>query len=233
MKIVYFCSSRLPNPKSHSMQVVQTAAAMARAGARVELVATRLRGTAEEVLEHYGLEPHPNLCLRMLARRGSSRNRWSGRGFRCWIRAYLAWRMATGSVDAVYVRGAATALRLIETIAPVCRLFGRPLVYEVHAIQHLDLRRQHAGRYGEGEELERNIEKRRQLEQRAYRGLTEAVCISTRLRDLLSEQFGLSLRTLIAPSGVHPPAAPPPPLKDREYDVAYVGSLYDFNGVTC
>lgn len=231
MRIVYLAPSHFPNPKSHSIQILETCHALARAGAQVELTVERIEGDSESALAHYGLAPHPNLAFRRLAPRGSHINKWSGRTFAAYLGWLVASRKLRGGNTCFYLRGTGKALSVMQSLFPFARALGVPIVYELHAVQYLDLAGRHGGRYGEGEKLQRFLADRRDLEGRTYRRLNGLVTISGALRDLVREEFSVQCPMLVVPSGVPAPAPPDTASRSRDIDVCYVGSLYEFNGV--
>lgn len=232
MRFVYFGPYNLPNPKSHSIQIVQMSHALARRGVDIELIVKKLHLAPEQVLAQYGLEPHANLTLRTIAEGKSKLNRWNGRTFRAYLKLLTARRAASREPTVFYFRGTAKAFDAIDAVCGMARLSGIPLLYEVHQIQFLDLENEHGGRFGEGEQLRAYIEQRRRREAEIYPRLGGIITLTTRLKELLGRHFDVSCPILIAPSGVNLCEAEAPlPIHGRTHDVCYVGSLYDFNGV--
>ncbi|OPZ03686.1 MAG: D-inositol 3-phosphate glycosyltransferase [candidate division BRC1 bacterium ADurb.BinA364] len=130
-----------------------------------------------------------------------------------------------------YVRGGEKALRFMQWMACRPQWLRSPLVYEIHSIQYLDLLERHDGRYGEGQALEAYRQARRALEADVYARLDGVVTISEALKRLIERDFTLRRAPLVARSGALVPAAPAPPWAERDVDIAYVGGLYEYNGV--
>lgn len=242
INLVYFSPTDFPSSKSHTVQILHTAHAMARAGARVELVVSKLDGAPEAVLRGYGLEPHPNLTIGPMSRTSRRLNRWHGRSFRSYVPLMMASHRLRGPT-VYYLRGATRALNLIPELAKWKRLFGARVYFEFHTLQYLDLADRHKGRYGEGEKLVKFLAGRRDLERRAYESLDGLVAITPKLRDLVVETFGLACPTQVCGSGARLNEPLPAPVGSaasgandetntaRDLDALYVGNLYDFNGV--
>lgn len=231
MKIVYFAPTELPNRKSHSVQILQTAHALARLGNQVEVIATKMRGSEADVLAAYGLDPHPNFELRRFSRRFRKFNKWHSRRFRLLLFAKMLRDRAGERETVYYTRGTERVLQLIGSMAPLAKFLGIPIVYELHAIQYLDLSDEHRGRYGEGDALEKYIQKRHRLETGAYRRLRGIISISSVLDNLIREHFNYQGPILRARSALKIPEESPPALEGREWDISFVGGLYEFNGV--
>lgn len=231
MYIVYFAQTNLPNDKSHSVQILNNARMMAEHGVEIDLYVRKLRGTAEEVLAAYGLTPHPNLKLMALPCQKGRPGRWHGRRFWWHIWKLMLGHALRGRKPIYYSRGTAKILEMLCKMAPLAKLLGRPIYYEVHNIQYLDLFENHAGRYGKGEELERYITERRNLEARVYRHLSGIMTLTRRLENLLHRDFDVQCPILITPSGATPPTQTPAPIGGRPHAITYVGNLYAFNGV--
>lgn len=232
MKILYFAATLFPNPKSDSIQMLGTAAGFTRQGVAVDMIGRKVRGSEREILERYGLNADGGLRLRKYSPTSAHLNRWAGRRFRFDIVGRLLREKLGGAEPVVYVRGSGKALDFINRIGPWARRMGIPVLYEVHAIQYLDLKQQHRGRYGEGEVLAETIRRRRESEALAYRNASGLIVISRSLEALLRREFEVSCPTLIAPSGVNLEAfSDVPPREERDLDLVYVGGLFDFNGV--
>ena len=64
MTIIYPVPEKLPDPRARFIQIINTCHALAETGIQVKLIAGMKRGySKEDVLQFYGLPPHPNLEL--------------------------------------------------------------------------------------------------------------------------------------------------------------------------
>lgn len=232
MKILYFAATQFPNPKSDSIQMLGTATGFTRQNVAVDMIGRKVRGSEREILERYGLNASGGLRLRRYSPTNAHLNRWAGRRFRFDILTRLLREKLGGSEPVLYVRGSGKALDFINRIGPWARRMGIPVLYEVHAIQYLDLKQQHRGRYGAGKALAETIRLRQESEALAYENASGLIVISRSLEAMLRQEFEVRCPTLIAPSGVNLEAFYEVlPLKDRDLDLVYVGGLFDFNGV--
>ncbi len=125
MKILYVAPIRLPTEKAHGIQIMETCAALVRAGATVELVIpNRKTPIQEDVFDHYSIkERFPITRLRV-----PDTVEYGRLGF-LFFAAIFAIRAALyahrGTADFVYTRDPTTLC--------VCVVAGvRPLAWEVH-----------------------------------------------------------------------------------------------------
>ena len=139
--ILYLASVDLPHRKARAIQVVNSAHALARAGARVnpgrganETVATTVR-----YLSHSGWRPHSRLrIIRIpIARPPARLDRWYTR---FWQASYLAGLIARTPwllrplPDAIIVRD----LRLASLLGQLGTAVQQRIVYEVHDLSSLE-----------------------------------------------------------------------------------------------
>lgn len=125
MRLLYIAPIRLPTEKAHGIQIMETCAALSRAGATVELVVpTRKTHIKENSFDYYNIKEH-FLITRLSAPDTVSYGRL-GFLFHVVIFAMCAARYARrAKADFVYTRDPMTLL--------VCALCGvRPLAWEVH-----------------------------------------------------------------------------------------------------
>ncbi len=218
MKILYLADIRFPMERANGIQTIETAHALARRGAEVELVVRRTDGRSDEAcLEFFGLRPQPGLRLRRVS---TPLGRWStlAAAFALLVRARGRW-------DFVYTRDlvlAALALRL-RTV---------PLIYEAHTVAAV-FAEEHARLYGADAVPSKS--KLARLDARERRVCSDArgvVTITGALQKALEERHGKIAPSRMIPDGTRIPMAPPafegphsPP------SVYYIGQLYPWKGV--
>jgi glycosyltransferase involved in cell wall biosynthesis len=221
---------RFPLERANGIQVVKTAAALARAGARTTLVvrASDPRPT-EEVLALYGLRAHPCLSVRRLAVGHRP-------GALALPRAVFLARAAAAAIQGLR-RGAAVFTRDLQLAEMLVRLpaFARgPVVYEAHAVEAV-MYRERGALYGTGEVpapgKERRLARREGTVWRRARGF---VATTAGIRDAFLAAHGpRPAATRVIPNGCDVPedrrfpglAAGSPPR------VLYAGQLYPWKGV--
>lgn len=219
---------RFPLERANGVQIVKTAAALARAGAHTTLLVRHSdpRPT-DEVLALYGVTAHPNLHVRRLRvrhRRGAFRL----------ARALYLLRASTAAGRALR-RGALVFtrdLQLAEWLT--CLPLPRRVVYEAHAVEEL-MYRERGLLYGTGERPdERKAARLHAREGRVWRRAAGFVSTTDGIRATFAERYGpRALPTAVVPNGGDAPATPafpglPTGLPLR---VLYAGQLYPWKGV--
>jgi glycosyltransferase involved in cell wall biosynthesis len=217
---------RFPLPRANGVQIVKTAAALARAGARTTLLVRQSdpRPT-EEILELFGIAPDPRLEVRRLPvnhRPGS---------FTLPRLTFLARTTAAavaGRRAAVFTRD----LQLADLLLGLSSFAHGPIVYEAHAVESL-LYAERGEIYGTGERP--NPRKARRLqkrERRVWRGASAFIATTAGIKDSFQQAFGARERVHVVPNGADVPAervfvAPDPAVRR----VVYAGQLYPWKGV--
>lgn len=221
---------RFPNERASGIQIVKTAAALARAGAATTLLVrdSDPRPT-DDILALYGLAAHPGLSVRrleVLHRRGS----------RALPRAFFISR-ALPAAMAARRRGAVVFTRDLQLADLLLRLraLGRgPVLYEAHAVEAL-MYRERGPLYGTGE-IPRPGKAARlgRRERRVWRRASGFVATTAGIRDAFTAAHGARGRgTRVIPNGCDVPA-------DRRFPglaaetpprVLYAGQLYPWKGV--
>ncbi|MGE0452873.1 MAG: glycosyltransferase [Vicinamibacteria bacterium] len=227
MELLIPADIRFPLERANGVQIVKTASALARAGARVTLVvrASDPRPTPE-ILALYGLPPHEKLAVRRLAvghRQGS---------FAFPRALFLAQTVSLAA--AALARGALVYTRDLQLADALLGLRRRARVaYEAHAVESV-LYRERGTIYATGEAPSET--KARRLARREGRVWKRAACfVSTTagIRDAFAELYGARARAHVVPNGCDLPAdgrfpglADPSPAR-----VLYAGQLYPWKGV--
>ena len=219
---------RFPLERANGVQIVKTAAALARAGAAVTLFVRRSDPRAtDEILALFGVAPHPCLQVRRVAvghRRGST----------LVPRALFLARALVASL-AAFRRGAVVFTRDLQLADALVRLRprGGRLVYEAHAVEAL-MYRERGPLYGRAAEVSES--KARRLAGRERRVWTKASAFVTTtrgIRETFEQTHGPRPHTRVVPNGCDVPAerafpglpsATPP-------RVLYAGQLYPWKGV--
>jgi glycosyltransferase involved in cell wall biosynthesis len=221
---------RFPLERASGIQIVKTAAALARAGATTTLLvrASDRRGT-DEILALYGLAPHPGLHVRRLPV-------FHRRGARALPRALFLGRAVAAAVP-VLRRGAVVFTRDLQLADLLLRLpaLGRgPVVYEAHAVEAL-MYRERGALYGTGE-ISRPGKAARlgRRERRVWRRASGFVATTAGIRDAFAAAHGPRAGgTRVIPNGCDVPADRRFPGLSAETPprVLYAGQLYPWKGV--
>jgi glycosyltransferase involved in cell wall biosynthesis len=222
--ILYLASVDLPHRKARAIQIVNTAHALARAGARVTLVGGRRdRGGNREVLEPFGLEPHSQLrIIRVpIARSHARLDRWYTR---IWQASYLAGLIGRAPwllrplPDAIIVRD----LRLASLLCQLGTAIQQRIVYEVHDLSSLEAELR--GAPGEAERIAK-------IERRVFSSAGQVVCITSELKRLITERHNRAADQItVIPDGTNV-ATEESPSSSKRKGVYYVGQLYPWKGV--
>ena len=217
---------RFPLERANGVQIVKTAAALARAGAAATLLVrdSDPRPT-DEILPLFGILPG-GLRVRRLAvlhRRGS---------FAVPRAAFLA-RAGAACLAALH-RGAVVFTRDLQLADLLLSLRRRArIVYEAHAVESI-LYRERGALYGTAEAPQAaKAERLRRREARVWRRARAFVATTAGIRDTFTEQFGPRGRVSVVANGCDVPA-------DRTFPglatghpprILYAGQLYPWKGV--
>ena len=228
-EIMILADIRFPLERANGVQIVKTAAALARAGSRVRLVVRRSdpRPTPE-VLALFGVEPHPCLevrRLRVLHRRGSF---FLPRG------SFLARAAAVGL--AARRRGATVFTRDLQLADLLLRLpaggRGR-VVYEAHAVEST-MYLERGTLYGTSETADEGKAARiARREERVWKRAAGFVATTAGIRDAFAERHGTRRGVRVVPNGcdVPPLRAFPGLAHENPPRVLYAGQLCPWKGV--
>ena len=222
---------RFPLERANGIQIVKTAAALAKAGARTTLLVRRSdpRPTPD-VLALYGLSPSPP---ELRVRRAFV---WHGRGGRALPRALFLSRAAAAALRAL--RGGSAVftrdLQLADLLCRWPRSAGRGVVYEAHAMEAV-MYRERGALYGTGEvPSARKTARLERRERRVWRKAAGVVTTTAGIRDGLSAAYGHRTGpTRVVPNGCDVPADRgfPGLAGDMPPRVLYAGQLYPWKGV--
>lgn len=222
---------RFPLERANGVQIVKTAAALARAGVATTLLVRKSdpRPTPD-ILAWYGVDPHPRLTVRRLQvfhRPGS---------FFVPRATFLA--RAGAATAAALLRGDVVYTRDLQLADGLLRLrLGGPrrLVYEAHAVEAL-MYRERAALYGSGEQAHpRKAARIARREARLWKAAAGVVTTTAGIRNTLEERYGTlgspRLWTRVIANGCDVPAGrvfEPPRNEPR---ILYAGQLYPWKGV--
>ena len=217
---------RFPLERANGVQIVKTAAALARAGADATLLVrdSDPRPT-DEILPLFGVEPGALRVrrVRVLHRQGS---------FFLPRAAFLA-RAGTACVAALR-RGAIVYTRDLQLADVLLGVRRRArIVYEAHAVESV-LYRERGLLYGTADRpQEAKAARLRHREERVWRGAAAFVATTAGIRDTFAEEFGARARVSVVPNGCDVPADRgfPGLAADRPPRVLYAGQLYPWKGV--
>ncbi len=216
---------RFPLERANGVQIVKTAAALARAGVHTTLMVrySDPRPTGE-ILGLYGIEPHRDLEIRrlpVLHRTGSFTLP------RVTFLARTAAAVASARGSLVFTRD----LQLADLLAGLGPVLS-PVVYEAHAVESL-LYAERGEIYGTGERP--NPRKARRLqkrEARVWRRVAGLVTTTRGIRETFEAAHGTRPHVAVVPNGCDVPLDRTfEPLPAGEPRVVYAGQLYPWKGV--
>ena len=221
---------RFPLERANGVQIVKTAAALARAGCRARLLVrdTDPRDT-REILALYGLAAHDGLDVRRLGvlhRQGSFA--LPRASFLAQASALASAALRSGSL--VYTRD----LQLADLLLGLGPLAAGPIVYEAHAVEAL-MYRERGALYGTAEApKKRKAARLERREQRVWRRAAGFVATTAGILDTFTEAHGPRQRTRVIPNGCdvgEERAFPGLPGAGSVPRVLYAGQLYPWKGV--
>jgi glycosyltransferase involved in cell wall biosynthesis len=220
---------RFPLERANGVQIVKTAAALARAGVPTTLLVRRSdpRPT-EAILPFFGVVAHPDLRIRRVGvghRRGAFALPRAAFLAQAVIAALAAFRRG----DAVFTRDLQLADALLR-LRPMC---GR-LLYEAHAVEAL-MYRERAQLYGSAAPTsEAKAARLAGREARVWKCASAFVTTTGGIRQTFEEMHGRRERpTCVVPNGCDVPesrAFPGLP-EEKPARVLYAGQLYPWKGV--
>jgi glycosyltransferase involved in cell wall biosynthesis len=220
---------RFPLERASGVQIVKTAAALARTGTPTTLLVRQSDPrTTPEILATYGLAPHSCLEVRRLAvlhRRGS---------FLLPRASFLA--RAVVQARAALLRSGVVFTRDLQLADLLLRLPGRAaaaVVYEAHAVEAL-MYSERAALYGTHVRPDPAKASRLQRrEARVWRRAAGFVTTTAGIRDAFQEEHGPRERLRVVPNGcdVAPDRRFPGLASARPPRVLYAGQLYPWKGV--
>jgi glycosyltransferase involved in cell wall biosynthesis len=219
---------RFPLERANGVQIVKTAAALAKAGVPTTLFVRRSdpRPT-DEVLALYGVSPTAGLHVRRIDvghRRGAFALPRAVFLARAVVAALAAFRR--GSV--VFTRD----LQLADALLRLRPLSGR-LVYEAHAVEAL-MYRERGALYGDAIPVSEGKARRlASREARVWRHAAGFVTTTAGIRATFEQMHGPREHTRVVPNGCDVPAERAFPGRPREMPprVLYAGQLYPWKGV--
>jgi glycosyltransferase involved in cell wall biosynthesis len=217
---------RFPLERANGVQIVKTAAALARAGAEATLLVrdSDPRPT-DEILPLFGIAPGGVRVLRLavLHRRGS---------FLVPRAAFLA--RATAACLAALHRGAVVFTRDLQLADLLLSLRRRArVVYEAHAVESI-LYLERGTLYGSADPPQpAKAARLRRREARVWRRASAFVATTAGIRDTFAEQFGARSGVAVVANGCDVPADRTFPglATARPPRVLYAGQLYPWKGV--
>ena len=229
LEVVIPADIRFPLERANGVQVVKTAAALARDGACVRLLVRRSdpRPTPE-VLALYGLGPHPCLEVRRLGV-GHRRGRFALPRASFLARAAAAGFVAGRRDAVVFTRD----LQLADLLLRLPAAGRGPVVYEAHAVESL-MYLERGALYGTAQAADPAKAARiAGREERVWRRAAGFVTTTAGIRDTFVERHGGREAVRVIPNGCDVPAGKtrPGPAVEAPPRVLYAGQLYPWKGV--
>jgi len=228
-RVIIPADIRFPLERANGVQIVKTAAALARCGVETTLLVRRSdpRSTAQ-ILALFGLGPLPTLVVQRIrvfhqtGARALSRACFLARSV-----ASAALALLRGSV--VFTRD----LQLADLLLSRPHLARNRIVYEAHAVEAL-MYAERGSLYGTGEApLSRKSQRLAAREQRVWRRAAGFVTTTAGIRDTFAASYGERAHTAVIPNGCDVPIdrAFPGLSKELPARVVYAGQLYPWKGV--
>lgn len=226
-RVLMLADIRFPLERANGVQILKTAAALARAGCQTTLV---LRDSdprpTPEILALYAIEPQPLLQVKRLSV-GHRAGAFALPRLRFLAQATALSLRELGAGALVFTRD----LQLADAL--LVMKSGARVYYEAHAVEAL-LYRERPQIYGTTERVREG--KARRLAKREARVWTRAagfVTTTAGIRDSFAAAYGERAATSVIPNGCDVPASRDFPGLSTEYPprVLYAGQLYPWKGV--
>lgn len=217
---------RFPLERANGVQIVKTAAALARCGRPTRLLVRRSdpRPTPE-ILALYGLPQLDRLSVERLEV-GHRPGSWA------WPRAAFLVRAGLAGLGQLR-RGGLVFTRDLQLADLLLRGGRRRVVYEAHAVESL-MYQERGTLYGTAEQAAPGKATRiARREARVWRRAGGVVATTAGIRDSLAESYGGRQRVRVVPNGCEVPAqrAFPGLAREQPPRVLYAGQLYPWKGV--
>ncbi|MFP4058218.1 MAG: glycosyltransferase family 4 protein [Candidatus Brocadiia bacterium] len=217
-RLIYLSRIELPNPRSHSIQMMRTCHAIAQTGVGVDFfVRAEEPVDREPVFDYYGLEPLDNFTLRTLRPR-----EWEHAAF---VRKIVAIARRCGHGTALYTRDYHIARRLIR-LRPFLRL---PVFVETHMLDGFFDREyvpQWVAEVSAGREPDPRSTQWFSLVDSCYRRADGVVSLLGSTYRILRQRYE-STPVIAAWHGTDPDPQPAYEPEGRR-GVYYIGNLYDY-----
>ncbi len=221
MKILYLADIRFPMERANGIQTIETAHALARRGAEVDLVVRRTDGRSDEAcLEFFGLTPHPGLRLRRVSVSLAPAAKWS------YLAAALVLLLRSrGKWDFLFTRDLVLADLAL-------RLSKLPVIYEAHTVAAVFAEEQGHLYASDEAASPAKLSRLDERERRVCRGAAGLLAITRALLEALEDRHGTIARSSVVPDGARLPAELPRFEKRHSPPrVTYIGQLYPWKGV--
>lgn len=231
MLFIYRYLVPFPNPKAHSIQIANTIHALARAGAEVHFYPREYtEDSPESCLAYYGLEPHPNLKLRLHPQWTKRSRKWKG----VLIRLWEAWRFGRLKKHrpVFFLRDGEDSFAYALKLAEKKSAWNATVIIESHRVHKMEFDEYSRPDAPEHEKRKLKSGLRRLSEQEGP-GLKAAdgiAPISSTLAESLRETYGELPPMEVLHSGASPSEGTGPAMKDRN-GIVYAGQLYAWKGV--
>lgn len=231
MRLIYAHQNPLPSPDPASLQVISTAVALARSS-EIHLISSK--GAGDPIRDYYNLHIPSTLHCHFLKRPKIDLPRlrltWNlPFYFSCLMKVLQLSELQ--NVDAVLVRN----LKLAHFLLRWRRFFKMPpIIFETHEIFTLSFRDEMNIR-GKMPGKEKRLARRESFVYKTADGL---ICITKHLADMISNEFKINGKLLIAPDGVNPDQLCKNNLASTMQNrvksgktLLYLGSLHHWKGI--
>ncbi len=223
VKIFYFYRVPLPSPRADAIQIVQTCAAMAKAGAEVLLHVEHSGGSEPAALfDYYGIPPaeRPPAESFAVAAAGSH---WSWPFLH--LKAGKAFRTARGSQACLFVR---EVRPYVPGLVANARRCGLRTIFEAHNVS-ASLAREKQESAGDSPALRERTDARDSLERSILGAADGLICTQKATLDHLRPLLREAVPAIVLGNGTRLP--PERPSLSRDIDILYCGSLKPWKGV--
>lgn len=229
--IIYRIKSTFPSPQAHTVQVMHTVHALARAGAEVWFYAAEFEApTPREVLDYYGLTEHPNLTLRQPPQWTKRSRRWKGKLIPPWE----WWRFGRLAArrPVFYLRNGQDTYEYTQHVAAMRQKWNARVVMEMHRVRTMELEE-----YSRPDapphllsELNDRLRWQASQEVAALRAADGVTAICATLAQAVRESCPGLGEIGVVHSAANVAETPDTPLSQRK-GIVYAGQLYGWKGV--
>jgi len=213
--------------RASSIQIINTAYALARSGAEVHLLVRKMdRSSLKECLAFYGLNPHPSLKVHQLPVLNIHGSPLWNKSFYFSAMAAMFCLILFKGARTIYLRDIGLACFVVK----LRRLFPLKVYFEAHQISFLEEREKPALFTGARTLSEAELEKLRLKEEFVCKYANGVVTTNSQIKNLISRLFGRSQKVEVIANGT----APGKFASEKEKSpgkIIYMGQLYPWKGV--
>ncbi|MBI5787447.1 MAG: glycosyltransferase family 4 protein [Candidatus Schekmanbacteria bacterium] len=221
IRIFYPVNEVFPMDKARSIQIMNTAYALAENGNQVILAVGIAKGwTQAQLIQHYGIKDHPNLKIEPISTfrlRGKIRFSWNGVYYLFFL-IKLFELLRHKKIDIIFVRH----IKIANILLKMQKLINLPIVFETHEIFGLT----------SVIKKEKRLNKLQRIEEYIYKHASALISISSGLKKGIEEKFGVQ-NIHVIPDAAKIEVIPGSSARENRpgKTICYVGQLYSNRGV--